>query len=187
MPWQEYLVSSAIIVRTLSPTARTFAGRLAKYYLATGFLVAAERQCRSCISKQRFCAGTGLEVRFLVNGVPFHLQTLGVPIWRMRLRRPQRPARLARRLETAAEALAAIPGHLSPTPGIGTERKCIWLIDDYAHNPVKCARSIEACQPVASEGRCLVPASRVCAQRNSSVRILSGISVLSCGPRMRSG
>jgi UDP-N-acetylmuramate--alanine ligase len=27
----------------------------------------------------------------------------------------------------------------------------VWLIDDYAHNPVKCARSIEACQPVAEK------------------------------------
>ena len=27
----------------------------------------------------------------------------------------------------------------------------IWLIDDYAHNPVKCARSIEACQPIADK------------------------------------
>ena len=25
----------------------------------------------------------------------------------------------------------------------------VWLIDDYAHNPVKCAASIMACQPVA--------------------------------------
>jgi len=27
----------------------------------------------------------------------------------------------------------------------------VWLIDDYAHNPVKCARSIEACQPIANK------------------------------------
>ena len=25
----------------------------------------------------------------------------------------------------------------------------VWLIDDYAHNPVKCAAAIEACQPIA--------------------------------------
>ena len=25
----------------------------------------------------------------------------------------------------------------------------VWLIDDYAHNPVKCAASIAACQPIA--------------------------------------
>ena len=27
----------------------------------------------------------------------------------------------------------------------------IYLVDDYAHNPVKCAASIKACQPVASK------------------------------------
>jgi UDP-N-acetylmuramate--alanine ligase len=25
----------------------------------------------------------------------------------------------------------------------------VWMIDDYAHNPVKCAAAIEACQPIA--------------------------------------
>ena len=25
----------------------------------------------------------------------------------------------------------------------------VWLIDDYAHNPVKCAEAIEACQPIS--------------------------------------
>lgn len=27
----------------------------------------------------------------------------------------------------------------------------VWLVDDYAHNPVKCAAAIHACQPVASK------------------------------------
>ena len=27
----------------------------------------------------------------------------------------------------------------------------VWLIDDYAHNPAKCAASIKACQPVAKK------------------------------------
>jgi UDP-N-acetylmuramate--alanine ligase len=29
------------------------------------------------------------------------------------------------------------------------EKAGVWLVDDYAHNPVKCAAAIEACQPVA--------------------------------------
>ena len=28
-------------------------------------------------------------------------------------------------------------------------KKGVWVIDDYAHNPVKCAAAIEACQPIA--------------------------------------
>jgi UDP-N-acetylmuramate--alanine ligase len=31
------------------------------------------------------------------------------------------------------------------------KRNEVWLIDDYAHNPVKCAAAIEACQPVAEK------------------------------------
>ncbi|HNO99742.1 MAG TPA: cyanophycin synthetase, partial [Ferruginibacter sp.] len=27
----------------------------------------------------------------------------------------------------------------------------VWVIDDYAHNPVKCAAAIKACQPVADK------------------------------------
>lgn len=27
----------------------------------------------------------------------------------------------------------------------------VWVIDDYAHNPVKCAAAIRACQPVAEK------------------------------------
>jgi UDP-N-acetylmuramate--alanine ligase len=30
-------------------------------------------------------------------------------------------------------------------------KKGVWVIDDYAHNPAKCAASIEACQPIATK------------------------------------
>ncbi|MBP6686272.1 MAG: UDP-N-acetylmuramate--alanine ligase, partial [Lacibacter sp.] len=31
------------------------------------------------------------------------------------------------------------------------QKNHVWLIDDYAHNPAKCAASIEACQPLAKK------------------------------------
>jgi UDP-N-acetylmuramate--alanine ligase len=31
------------------------------------------------------------------------------------------------------------------------QKNGIWLIDDYAHNPVKCAMSIKACQPISAK------------------------------------
>jgi len=31
------------------------------------------------------------------------------------------------------------------------QKNGVWLIDDYAHNPAKCAASIEACQPLAKK------------------------------------
>lgn len=53
-------------------------------------------------------------------------------------------------LETCAEALFRYEGIYRRHQVYG-RKKGIWLIDDYAHNPAKCAASILACQPVASK------------------------------------
>jgi UDP-N-acetylmuramate--alanine ligase len=52
-------------------------------------------------------------------------------------------------LETAAAALGSYEGIFRRHQVLGRKRG-IWVIDDFAHNPVKCARSIQACQPLAS-------------------------------------
>jgi len=51
-------------------------------------------------------------------------------------------------LEICAEALEHYEGIYRRHQVIG-HKNGIWLIDDYAHNPAKCAASIKACQPVA--------------------------------------
>lgn len=91
---------------------------------------------------------TGLEVRFRVNGVPFHLQTVGAHNMENALAAAATASQLGVSLETAAEALAAYQGIYRRHQLLG-QKDGVWVIDDYAHNPVKCARSIEACQPVA--------------------------------------
>jgi UDP-N-acetylmuramate--alanine ligase len=53
-------------------------------------------------------------------------------------------------LETCATALENYEGIYRRHQVYGN-KKGVWLIDDYAHNPVKCAAAIEACQPVASK------------------------------------
>ena len=53
-------------------------------------------------------------------------------------------------LSTAAEALKTYDGIYRRHQIIG-QRNNVWLIDDYAHNPAKCAASIEACQPIAEK------------------------------------
>jgi UDP-N-acetylmuramate--alanine ligase len=53
-------------------------------------------------------------------------------------------------LEVSAAALAKYEGIYRRHQVLG-QKNGIWLIDDYAHNPVKCARSIEACQPLAEK------------------------------------
>lgn len=53
-------------------------------------------------------------------------------------------------LQTCAEALEKYEGIYRRHQVLGNKNG-VWLIDDYAHNPVKCAAAIEACQPVASK------------------------------------
>lgn len=51
-------------------------------------------------------------------------------------------------LDVCAAALQQYEGIYRRHQVIG-QHKGTWLIDDYAHNPAKCAASIKACQPVA--------------------------------------
>ena len=51
-------------------------------------------------------------------------------------------------LKTCSAALKNYEGIYRRHQVLG-EKNGVWLIDDYAHNPVKCAAAIEACQPVA--------------------------------------
>jgi UDP-N-acetylmuramate--alanine ligase len=53
-------------------------------------------------------------------------------------------------LRTSAEALAHYEGIYRRHQVIG-EKNGVTLIDDYAHNPVKCAASIRACQPIGDK------------------------------------
>ena len=51
-------------------------------------------------------------------------------------------------METCASSLKNYEGIYRRHQVYG-QKNGVWLIDDYAHNPVKCAAAIEACQPVA--------------------------------------
>jgi UDP-N-acetylmuramate--alanine ligase len=53
-------------------------------------------------------------------------------------------------LPTAAAALKNYEGIYRRNQILG-RKKGVWLIDDYAHNPVKCAAAIAACQPLAAK------------------------------------
>jgi UDP-N-acetylmuramate--alanine ligase len=53
-------------------------------------------------------------------------------------------------LQTCAEALANYQGIYRRNQILG-QKNGIWVIDDYAHNPVKCAAAIASCQPVAKQ------------------------------------
>src|SRR5690606_8459910 len=53
-------------------------------------------------------------------------------------------------LQTSAYALESYKGIYRRHQVFG-KKNGAWLIDDYAHNPVKCAAAIRACQPVAKK------------------------------------
>ena len=55
-------------------------------------------------------------------------------------------------LEVCAQSLAQYEGIYRRHQILG-QKNGVWVIDDYAHNPAKCASSIKACQLVAGEGR----------------------------------
>lgn len=51
-------------------------------------------------------------------------------------------------LKTCAESLSKYEGIYRRHQILG-QKNGVWVIDDYAHNPAKCAASIKACQPLA--------------------------------------
>ena len=53
-------------------------------------------------------------------------------------------------LKTCAESLAKYEGIYRRHQILG-KKNGVWVIDDYAHNPAKCAASIKACQPLAEK------------------------------------
>ncbi len=53
-------------------------------------------------------------------------------------------------LETCAPSLSKYDGIYRRHQVLG-QKNGVWVIDDYAHNPAKCAASIRACQPLAEK------------------------------------
>jgi len=90
----------------------------------------------------------GLTISFKVNGQPFSLQLLGRHNMENALAAVTVAGQLGVSLQICAEALRTYEGIYRRNQVLGNKRG-IWVIDDFAHNPVKCAAAIEACQPVA--------------------------------------
>ena len=90
----------------------------------------------------------GLTINFLINGVPVSLNTVGKHNMENALAAAAVATQLGVDLISCAEALKFYEGIYRRHQVLG--KKCgIWLIDDYAHNPIKCAVSIQACQEIA--------------------------------------
>lgn len=90
----------------------------------------------------------GLDIDFLINNIPFSLHTVGAHNMENALAASAAAALLGVDLSVSAAALARYEGIYRRHQVIGNKRG-VWLIDDYAHNPAKCAASISACQQIA--------------------------------------
>lgn len=92
----------------------------------------------------------GLTISFLINIIPFHLNVVGSHNMENALAAVTVASQCGVDLATSAEALKNYEGIYRRHQVLG-KKEGVCLIDDYAHNPVKCAVSIKACQPIANK------------------------------------
>lgn len=91
---------------------------------------------------------TGLSIQFNIQHIPFRLNTVGKHNMENALAAVAVAHQLGVDLKTAAAALMNYEGIYRRHQLLGNKNG-VWVIDDYAHNPAKCAASIAACQYIA--------------------------------------
>lgn len=92
----------------------------------------------------------GFHISFNINGQDFELNILGRHNMENAVAATAAAALAGVSLNDAAAALQTYKGIYRRTQVLG-QKNGIWVVDDFAHNPVKCAAAITACQPVSSK------------------------------------
>ena len=92
----------------------------------------------------------GLKIQFAIDDSTFTIHALGRHNMENAVAAITVANQIGVSLETSATALKNYEGIYRRSQVYGNKNG-VWLIDDYAHNPVKCAASIMACQPVAKK------------------------------------
>ncbi|MBL7723800.1 MAG: UDP-N-acetylmuramate--alanine ligase [Chitinophagaceae bacterium] len=90
----------------------------------------------------------GLVISFNINSADFSLNLVGKHNMENAVAAVAVANQVGVDLKICAEALHKYEGIYRRHQVLGNKQG-VWLIDDYAHNPVKCAAAIAACQPVA--------------------------------------
>jgi UDP-N-acetylmuramate--alanine ligase len=90
----------------------------------------------------------GLAINFTIQGTVFQLNVVGKHNMENAVAAVTVANSIGVEIETCARALKGYEGIYRRHQVYGNKNG-VWLIDDYAHNPVKCAAAIRACQPVA--------------------------------------
>jgi UDP-N-acetylmuramate--alanine ligase len=90
----------------------------------------------------------GLNIHFSIFNVQFSINTVGKHNMENAVAAAAIANQLGVDLKTCADALKNYEGIYRRHQVYGNKNG-VWLMDDYAHNPAKCAASIEACQAIA--------------------------------------
>ena len=92
----------------------------------------------------------GFNVQFSIFNVQFSINIIGKHNMENAVAATAVANQIGVDLKTCAEALKTYEGIYRRNQVFGNKHG-VWLIDDFAHNPVKCAAAIRACQPVAEK------------------------------------
>lgn len=93
---------------------------------------------------------TGLSIQFTIDHSSFTIHALGKHNMENAVAAVCVANQIGVDLETCSAALKDYEGIYRRHQVYGNKNG-VWMIDDYAHNPAKCAASIMACQPVAKK------------------------------------
>ena len=92
----------------------------------------------------------GFQINFKINGVDFSMKAIGKHNLENALAATTVANQLGVSLEHCAEAIGNYRGIYRRNQVLG-QKSGVWVIDDYAHNPVKVAAAIRSVQPVAEK------------------------------------
>lgn len=92
----------------------------------------------------------GFSISFIIHNSQFTINSIGHHNMENALAAVAVANQIGVDLETCASSLKSYEGIYRRNQVLG-KKNGIWIIDDYAHNPVKCAAAIAACQPVADK------------------------------------
>jgi len=92
----------------------------------------------------------GFHISFSINGQDFELNILGRHNMENAVAATAAASLAGVSLADAAAALQKYEGIYRRTQVLG-QKNGVWVVDDFAHNPVKCAAAITACQPVSGK------------------------------------
>jgi UDP-N-acetylmuramate--alanine ligase len=92
----------------------------------------------------------GFNIQYSINNVSFSLHAMGRHNMENALAATAVANQIGVDLKICAEALQHYEGIYRRNQILGNKNG-VWVIDDYAHNPVKCAAAISSCQPLANK------------------------------------